>query len=389
MTYKILCDKTSEPKTTKIMSPLVKGDHPEIDDSAFLTDKEIQQKSIIDRTASIGYISGEIWHHGCHHDDVIIQICTKSGLPWTSQANLWVCFQDETSGHLHLHWWARLFRYSRTEYYWEFSVYGGAKEEIPKDAPVPLGKPVITTTYIDTNLYHCMLTGKSVSGVLHLFNNTPTGWYASKKQWSAETATYGSKFVATRTATEQVIDNRLSLRYLGVPVKETFMFGDNKSVVNSSNIPTDMLHKWHIMLSWHRVREWIAAKILQFAHPGCHQPNWHAKQVSGLSADLDTATGIVVLPCWRKRRILRQILLCFCPGVTRFPYIDKWWRACASFKDRLEIWEYVTSLKIVGTYGVVNQPFTYTITRVPSTHYIWRTVTSGTLYSTKHYKVKV
>ena len=60
MTYKILCDKTSEPKTTKIMSPLVKGDHPEIDDSAFLTDKEIQQKSIIDRTASIGYISGEI-----------------------------------------------------------------------------------------------------------------------------------------------------------------------------------------------------------------------------------------------------------------------------------------------------------------------------------------
>ena len=32
-----------KPKTSKITSPLVKGDHPEIDDSPFLGDKEIQQ----------------------------------------------------------------------------------------------------------------------------------------------------------------------------------------------------------------------------------------------------------------------------------------------------------------------------------------------------------
>jgi hypothetical protein len=100
----------------------------------------------------------------------------------------------------------------RTEYDWEFSVYRGAKGAIPKDAPEPLGKPVVTTTYFDANLYHCMLTGKSVSGVLHLlFNKTPVNWYA-KKQGTSETATYGSKYVAARTATEQIIDNRLSLR---------------------------------------------------------------------------------------------------------------------------------------------------------------------------------
>jgi hypothetical protein len=90
-----------------------------------------------------------------------------------------------------------------------------------------------------------MLTGKSVSGVFHLFNKTPADWYAKKQDTSA-TATYGSEFNAARTATEQIIDNCLSLRYLGVPVKESFMFGDNESVVNSSNIPTGKLHKRHI-----------------------------------------------------------------------------------------------------------------------------------------------
>jgi hypothetical protein len=33
----------SKPKTAKITSPLVKGDHPEIDDSEFLKEEGIQQ----------------------------------------------------------------------------------------------------------------------------------------------------------------------------------------------------------------------------------------------------------------------------------------------------------------------------------------------------------
>jgi hypothetical protein len=70
---------------------------------------------------------------------------------------------------------------ARTEYNWEFSVYRGAKEKIPRDAPKPLGKPVVSTTCVDANLYHCMLTGKSVSGFLHLFNKPPVDWYAKKQ----------------------------------------------------------------------------------------------------------------------------------------------------------------------------------------------------------------
>ena len=80
-----------------------------------------------------------------------------------------------------------------------------------------------------------------------------------------ETVTYGSEFVPAKTATEQIMDLRNMLRYLGVPIMtKAYMFGDNKSVVMSSTIPQSILNKRHNMLSYHRVREAIAAKILEF-----------------------------------------------------------------------------------------------------------------------------
>ena len=81
---------------------------------------------------------------------------------------------------------------------------------------------------------HDMVTGRSVTGILHLLNKTPLDWY-SKKQATVETATYGSEFVAARTCVEQIIDLRNTLQYLGVPIcKKSYMFGDNESVINSS-----------------------------------------------------------------------------------------------------------------------------------------------------------
>ena len=80
-----------------------------------------------------------------------------------------------------------------------------------------------------------------------------------------ETATYGSEFVAAKTATEQFMDLRNILRYLGDPIMtKAYMFGDNKSVVTSSTIHQSILNKRQNMLSYHRVREAIAAKILDF-----------------------------------------------------------------------------------------------------------------------------
>lgn len=81
------------------------------------------------------------------------------------------------------------------------------------------------------------------------------------------TATYGSEFVMAQIATEQVMANWQMLCYLGVPVeKHTYMFGDNKSVVDISSKPHAVLHKRHTALSFHRVCEAIAAKVLTFYH---------------------------------------------------------------------------------------------------------------------------
>ena len=156
------------------------------------------------------------------------------------------------------------------EYDWT-RIYGNVFEQIPKDAPEPLGKSVTTTTFLDANLLHDLITGRSVAAVLHFFNLTPGDWY-SKRQATVENATYGSEFVAAKTATEQIIDTRQTLRYLGVPIKsKAYMFGDNKSVVTSSTVPHSLLSKRHNILSYHRVREAIAAKILVFHWCDCSQ----------------------------------------------------------------------------------------------------------------------
>ena len=76
------------------------------------------------------------------------------------------------------------------------------------------------------------------------------------RQSTVETATYGSEFVAARTAVDQIIDIRTTLRYLGVPIRDkSYMFGDNKSVVTSSTIPNSTISKRHHLASYHRVRE--------------------------------------------------------------------------------------------------------------------------------------
>ena len=93
---------------------------------------------------------------------------------------------------------------------------------------------------------------------------TPTDWY-SKKQATVETATYGSEFVTAKTATEQIMDMRYTLRYLGVPIKsKSYIFGDNRSVVTCATLPHSALSKSHIILAFHRVRGAIAAKIIDF-----------------------------------------------------------------------------------------------------------------------------
>ncbi len=171
-------------------------------------------------------------------------------------------------------------------YDWSRTVYGDVKEQLPHNAPRALGKRVIQTTYVDANLFHDYATGKAVTAVMHVVNQTIVGWF-SKKQATVETATYGSEFAAARTAIQQITGLRLTLRYLGVEVHgPTILFGDNESVVKSGTIPHSLLNKRHHGLAYHYTREAVASDAVNFYHiPGAINPadilskHWGYQQV--------------------------------------------------------------------------------------------------------------
>jgi hypothetical protein len=126
------------------------------------------------------------------------------------------------------------------------------KEIIPTDILEPKGKYVTLSHYFDANLYHDMVTGRSVTAILHFLNQTPMDWY-SKKQATVKTATFGSEFVAARTTINQIVDLRTTLHYLGVPIQE-------KSYV-------------FYALSFHCVREAVTSKYVTIFHlPGEYNP---------------------------------------------------------------------------------------------------------------------
>jgi len=252
--------------STVYSSPLEKGDHPETDMSPELDAKGVQQYQSL--------IGAMQWAVSLGRIDITTAVMTLSGFRVAPR-----------EGHLerakHVYGYLAKMKHAviriRTEepdysglpeqhFDWSHSVYGNVEEMLPKDAPEALGKYVTLSHYVDANLFHDILTGHSVTGILHLVNQTPIDWY-SKKQATVETATYGSEFVAARTCVEQVIDLRITLRYLGVPIRmKSYMFGDNKTIIDSSNMPHAKLHKCHTALSFHRVREAIAARIIAFYH---------------------------------------------------------------------------------------------------------------------------
>ena len=97
-----------------------------------------------------------------------------------------------------------------------------------------------------------------------MLNKTPIDSH-SKKQSKVETATHGLEKSLPRTCVEQILHLHITLWCLGVPIsKLSHTVGDNDSVVNSSVTPQGNNHKIHSTLSFHRVSEAIAAKIISY-----------------------------------------------------------------------------------------------------------------------------
>jgi hypothetical protein len=145
-------------------------------------------------------------------------------------------------------------------------MYPDAVEDVPTDMPIPKGSLVEISTYVDADHARDQVTRRSVTGVLLLINNTPLQWL-SRKQPTVETSTYGSEMVATRIAIDMIIEVRYKLRMLGVPLRgASLLLGDNMSVVLNTTIPSSPIKKKHLSCAYHRIREAIAAGIIDYAH---------------------------------------------------------------------------------------------------------------------------
>ena len=251
-------------KPRKSRPPLEGGDHPELDTSELCDDHQTKQFQTL-----IGQLQ---WLISLGRFDIAVHVMSLSRFRAQPRKGHLDRAKRIVGYLLFLPDGAIRFRTGEPdfsslkdqEYDWTRSVYSGACEQIPHDIPKPLGKHVQTTHYVDANLHHDLATGKAVTAVLHFLNQTPIDAY-TKRQSTVETATYGSEFVAARTAVDQIIDIRTTLRYLGVPIRDkSYMFGDNRSVVTSSTIPNSTISKRHHLASYHRVREAIAAKFILF-----------------------------------------------------------------------------------------------------------------------------
>ena len=253
-------------KPKEATSPLTKGDHPEIDTTELLEFEDTKLHQSL--------IGGLQWVAQIGRLDVATAVMTMSRFRAAPRQGHMdrvkrICGYISKMRHAVIRMRVDEPDFSdipETKYDWEYTCYHGAEELIPEDCPRPLGKRVLHTAYVDANLQHDLISGKSCTGVLHMANKSIID-FSTKLQATVETATFGSEYVAARTATEQVIDIRNTFRYLGVPIDQpTIMFGDNESVVNTAMQPHAKLAKRHNALAYHKTRSSIAARILRFIH---------------------------------------------------------------------------------------------------------------------------
>jgi hypothetical protein len=126
--------------------------------------------------------------------------------------------------------------------------YPDASEEIPKDHPPEKGSRVWMTVCVDADHAHDLVTRRSITGIPVMIYNTPIRWI-SKRQKTVETSTYGSELVASRVATEVILEDRYMLRSLRVALDgPALMLGDNMSVVLNTTVPSSVLKRSLVQL---------------------------------------------------------------------------------------------------------------------------------------------
>jgi hypothetical protein len=142
--------------------------------------------------------------------------------------------------------------------------YREATESIPPkpNMPEPCGHSVQLNCFVDADHASNQLTRCSHTGILLYVNHSPIIWY-SKHQNTVESSTFGSEFITTKIAVDQVEALQIKLCMFGVPLDgPANMLVDNHSIVLNSTNPTSSLKKKHNAIAYHRVREAIASNTI-------------------------------------------------------------------------------------------------------------------------------
>jgi len=109
---------------------------------------------------------------------------------------------------------------------------------------------------------------RSHTGILLYVNSAPITWM-SKRQSLVQTSTHGAELIATRMAVELIESLRYKLRMFGVHIDgPTLVYCDNNSVVHNSHRPESTLKKKHNSISFHKIREAVAADVVEIHKVG-------------------------------------------------------------------------------------------------------------------------
>jgi hypothetical protein len=265
----------SKLKTNKITSPLVKEDHPTIDDSAFLEEEGIQKYQSLIRQLQ--------WAISLGIFDIAVVIMTmisafrsaprKRNLAWVMQiygylskmrySAIQICTEEPDSSDI-----------PRTEYDWELSVYRGAREELLEDAPKSLGKH---NGLLDTNGWkRCHRLTKRAKKMLCMVNQSKLWPYKTSKKYM-----YGFKISLLGYEDAMSLDK---------------LHGNDKRQ-NATKLEMDQLHEYN---------------------------TFHDKVIGTTPGEEFKKIRVHLLVCACNHRILSCSVL---GGVTIFPYADKWTRA--------------------------------------------------------------
>ncbi len=125
--------------------------------------------------------------------------------------------------------------------------------------PLPKGKPVQITVFVDADHGTNTADRRSITGIMSFLDNTLYKW-KSKRQGSVAESTYAAELMALRDAAQHAIELTHMLNSIGVPLAgPAWIFVDNNSAFLNTTIAGSDLKKKHLSIAYHIIREGHAA----------------------------------------------------------------------------------------------------------------------------------